>query len=50
MLEYKVRDSFLLYVLGSFPHSGYDGARLLSHWRNLIVLHGLYRITQVLSV
>lgn len=33
--------------LGSFPYSGYDGARLLSHWRNLIILHGLHWITQV---
>lgn len=50
MYKAREQDSFLHLLLGSFPHSGYDGARLLSHWRNLLVLHGLYWIAQVLSV
>lgn len=29
-------------VPGSFPYGGHDGARLLSHWRDLFILHGLY--------
>ncbi len=29
-------------VVGSLSYCGYDGAGLLSHWRDLIVLNGLH--------
>lgn len=35
---------------GPFPHSGDDGARLWSYWRDLTILNGIYWIPQVFEL
>lgn len=41
-------DAYLQFCLAdSLPYSGYDGARLLPHWRDLTIFHGFHWITQV---